>query len=199
MNRSLACTLLLSAALVFPSTAWAQRTNAQESNLPAAAQDVEGAVERAVERFRIGVIGGVAIDPEMIVFGAHGAFGPIFTPSVQFRPGLEFGVGELTTMLAVNLDVLYTLPGATPQTRWLPYIGAGPTFGFSHVSFGTDDVDSVDAGGTTTRNRFDFSDTSVDGGVNFIAGARTQGRTFFELRATAGGVSSLRLLAGFNF
>jgi hypothetical protein len=194
MNHVLAYTLLLFAALLVPSAAWAQ-----QSNLPAAAQDAEGAVERAVDRFRIGVIGGVAIDPEMIVVGAHGAFGPIFTPSVEFRPGIELGFGELTTMLAINLDVLYTLPGATSQTRWLPYIGAGPTFGFSHVSFGTDDADSVDAGGTTTRNRFDFSDTSLDGGVNFIAGARTQGKAFFELRATAGGSSSLRLLAGFNF
>jgi hypothetical protein len=126
MNHVLAYTLLLFAALLVPSAAWAQ-----QSNLPAAAQDAEGAVERAVDRFRIGVIGGVAIDPEMIVVGAHGAFGPIFTPSVEFRPGIELGFGELTTMLAINLDVLYTLPGATSQTRWLPYIGAGPTFGFS--------------------------------------------------------------------
>jgi hypothetical protein len=134
-NRSLACTLLVPAALTFPSTASArqepvtlsaQRTNAQESNLPAAAQGAEGAVERAGDRFRIGIVGGVAIDPEMIVFGAHGAFGPISLPAWSSGP-------------VSSSDI-------------------------SHVSFGTDDADSVDASGTTTRNRFDFSNTSVEGG-----------------------------------
>jgi hypothetical protein len=94
-------------------------------------------------------------------------------------------------MFAINLDVLYTLPGATRQTRWSPYIGAGPNFALSHRGFQTD--------ADTQGNRFDFSDTNFDTGFNFIAGARSRGGLFFEMKATAYGVTNVRLLAGFNF
>ena len=148
-------------------------------------------MERAVERFRIGVEGGVGLDPELIQFGAHAAFAPIFSRNAEFRPGIEFGVGEVTTVFGINLDVLYSLPGATGQTRWMPYVGAGPNFSLSHRSFESDPDDD--------RNRFDFSDTDFDSGFNFIVGVRSQRGAFFEMKATAYGVSNVRLLAGFNF
>ena len=166
--------------------------SAQQSNVPPEAQQVEDAVERAVERFRIGVDAGVALDPELIMFGAHGAFAPIFHPNVEFRPGIEFGVGELTTLFGINLDVLYALPGATRATRWMPYIGAGPNFALSHRGFESEEEDE-------DRNRFDFSDTDFTSGLNFIAGARAQNGLFLEMKATAYGVSNIRLLVGFNF
>jgi hypothetical protein len=172
------------------------RLAAQQSNVPAAVQDAESAIERAVRRFRIGVVGGVALDPELIVFGAHGSFGPFFTDRIDFRPGFDFGVGEITTSFGVNLDVLYRLPGATRTTRWVPYLGAGPTFGLSHRGFdasGEDEIEDPD------RSRFDFGDTDFEGGFNFIAGARSQTGVFFELRATAYGVSTVRLIAGYDF
>ena len=55
--------------------------------------------------------------------------------------------------------------------------------------------------GTTTGigNFTTFSDTDFNGGVNFIVGMRRQNGAFFEMRATAWGVSNIRLLAGFNF
>lgn len=206
---------LVAAALLVPSSASAQQTrplaaatlsaadtSGQQSNVPGQVQRAEDAVERAVERFGIGVFGGVGVDPELIEFGAHARFGPIFNPNVAFRPGIEFGLGELTTMFAINLDVLYTLPGVTNQTRWMPYIGAGPNFGLSHRTFGTDELDKVETDGVVqidNRGRFDFGDTDFNGGFNFIAGARNQGGLFFEMRATAWGVSNVRLLAGFNF
>ena len=165
----------------------------QQSNVPAQAQEAEDAVERAVRRFRIGVEGGVGLDPELIMFGAHGTFGPVFRRNVDFRPGIEFGVGELTTMFGVNLDVLYTLPGGRRTTGWAPYIGAGPNFALSHRGFETED-DPDD-----NRNRFDFSDTDFEGGLNFIAGARRRDALFIEMKATAYGVSNVRLMVGFNF
>ena len=106
-----------------------------QQNVPPKAQNAEDAVERAVRRFGIGVEGGIALDPELIDFGAHATFGPIFNPSVQFRPGIEFGIGEVTTTFGINLDVLYTLPGANGQTRWRPYVGAGPNLSLSHRGF----------------------------------------------------------------
>jgi hypothetical protein len=167
------------------------RAQAQRPNVPAQAQQAEDAVEEVVKRFRLGVEGGVGLDPELIMFGAHGAFAPVFSRHVEFRPGVEIGVGELTTLFGINLDVLYTLPGVTRRTRWIPYIGAGPNFSLSHRGF---EADLDDSG-----NRFDFSDTDFDGGLNFIAGARSQRGVFFEMKATAYGVSNVRLLAGFNF
>ena len=176
-----------------------------QQNVPPAVQQAEADVERAVRRFRVGVQGGVGLDPELVDVGAHAAFGPLFTPNVEFRPGVEIGVGEVTTLLAINLDVLYTMPGFTRDTRWIPYLGAGPTFGLSHRGFETNELDKVNSGPSVTvvndddRNRFDFSDTDFNGGLNFIVGMRKQSGMFFEMKATAWGVSNIRLLAGFNF
>ena len=182
----------------------AQVSNAQE-NVPAQAQQAQSAVSSAVRKWGVGVDGGVGLNPELLMFGAHGTFGPIFTSSIQFRPGLEFGVGEVTTLFGINLDVLYTFPGSTAQTRWSPYIGAGPNFTLSHQGFSADDTSSssttstVRGTTTTTSNRFDFGDTNFDGGFNFIAGARSRGGLFVEMKATAYGVKNVRLMAGFNF
>jgi len=183
--------ILSSAVLLFPYLSFAQGGTA-------------GAIERTVERFGVGVEAGAGLDPELIIFGAHGTIGRFFTPSLELRPGIEFGIGEVTTTFAVNADLIYILPGATNGTRWIPYIGAGPNIGVSHRGFGTDDDDNVDVvvNGVEQedeRNRFDFSDTDFNGGVNFIAGARSQGGFFVEMKATAYGVSNIRLLAGFNF
>jgi len=192
-----------------------QTSNAQ-NNVPAPAQNAAAAAESFVDRYGIGVEGGVGLDPELIIFGAHGTFGPIFTPRLTFRPGIEFGVGEVTTEFGINLDVLYRFPGASTTTAWAPYVGAGPNFALSHQGFSTDNSTSgstttVTSTGTTTtgattgttttttRNRFNFSDTSFNSGFNFIAGARSRSGVFVELKATAYGVSNIRLLAGFNF
>ena len=193
-------TLLLvfsAALLLLPPAASAQQGGAtqtaggQQPNVPGEVRQAEEAVERTVERFRIGVEGGVGLDPELIMFGAHGAFAPIFHRNVEFRPGIEFGVGELTTLFGINLEALYLLPGATRATRWMPYIGVGPNFSLSHRDFDPEDDED--------DSRFDFSDTDFESGLNFIAGARAQNGLFLEMKATAYGVSNIRLLAGFNF
>jgi hypothetical protein len=166
----------------------------QQSNLPADVREAEDDVERAVRRYRVGVHGGIGLDPELIMFGAHGAFGPMFRRGVDFRPGIELGVGELTTTLGINLEVLYTLPGRSRGAGWIPYVGAGPNFALSHRDLDSDELEEDD-----DPNRFDFSDTDFEGGVNFIAGARNRNGMFLEMKATAYGVSNVRLLVGFNF
>lgn len=115
---------------------------------------------------------------------------------MSFRPGISFGIGEVTTTFAVNLDVLYRFPGSTSTTQWAPYVGIGPTFGTSHKSF---EADIPVEEGSTTRNRFNFSDSDFVGGANFIAGVRARNGLFFEMNATTAGVSNVRLLAGYNF
>jgi hypothetical protein len=138
----------------------------------------------------LGVVGGIGLDPELIEFGAHATLGPVFTPGFEFRPGIDFGLGEVTTTFGINLEGLYMLGGSVADRSWSPYVGAGPNFALSHRGFETDQDD---------RNRFDFSDTDFVTGFNFIAGARRANGAFLELKATAYGVSNVRLLAGFNF
>ena len=174
---------------------------AAQQNVPAPAQRAAAEAESAARRFGAGVQGGIGLDPEIIDFGAHATFGPIFRPNVQLRPGIEVGLGEITTLFGINVDVLYTFPGYTSDTRWIPYVGAGPNFSLSHRGFETEEGDHVDVDGTDDEDvgRFDFSDTDFEGGMNFIVGMRRQSGMFFEMKATAWGVSNVRLLAGFNF
>ena len=176
------------AALVslFPLGVYAQ------GNVPPAAQRVESDVEQTVKRFGIGAQGGVALNPELIDFGVHATFGPIFSRAVQFRPEFEVGVGELTTRFGINLDVTYTFSGTTRDTRWTPYVGAGPNFTLSHTGVSNADIPNE-------SSRFNFGDTSFKPGFEFIAGARRRSGFFFEMNASAFGITNVRLLAGFNF
>jgi hypothetical protein len=197
VHRLLTPIIFIFALLLLPDRGLAQQ------NVPPAAQRAEAEVETAARRFGLGVQGGIGLDPELILFGAHGTFGPLFNSSIQFRPGVEFGLGELTTAFGINLDVLYTIPGSTADTRWRPYVGAGPNFSLSHRGFSTEEGDHVDIDDEEVEddepNRFDFSDTDFSGGMNFIIGMRRANGMFFEMNATAWGVSNVRLLLGVNF
>lgn len=201
-------TMLTLAVTLVPAAA-----HAQLSGLPPTAmfqqqqpigQQTAAQAERRARRFGAGLQGGVGLDPEIIDVSAHVTVGPVFKPELSFRPGVEIGAGEITTLFAINLDVLYALDGSIGDRSWSPYLGAGPTFGLSHRGFSTDDADNVTISGNDdvapeNRGRFDFSDTDFNGGMNFIAGVRKRNGLFLELKATAWGVSNIRLLAGFNF
>ena len=185
-----------------PLSAGEALASPQQSNVPDQAKQAESAVTDAVKKFRIGVFGGIGLDPELIEFGAHAAFGPFFGDNVVFRPGFDIGIGEITTQLGLNLDALYILPGSTTSTRWVPYVGAGVNFALSHEGFeepAPEDPEDAEDGDEDDEDRFDFSDTDFESGLNFIVGMRSQRGMFFEMRATAYGVSAIRLLAGFNF
>lgn len=177
----------------------------QESNVPAAAQQAQSGIERAVKKFRIGVDGGIGLDPELIMIGAHGSFGPLFRRDIHFRPGFEFGFGEVTTAFAVNLEVLFSITDSQPR-MWTPYFGVGPNFGLSHRGFEeegeTETTTTTTSTGTTvteSKSRFDFGDTDFEAGLNFIVGVRRANGLFFEMKATAYGVANVRLMLGYDF
>ncbi len=158
--------------------------------VPADVRALEIQVERQLRRYNAGVVAGVSVQPELIVVGGHATVERVFRRSVSVRPSLQLGFGELTTLLSLELDVLYAFPGATRRTRWAPYVGAGPTVGFRRRSLEGEDNDG---------NRFDFSDVEDEHGFNFIVGMRHRTGTFFEMKATASGISDVRLLAGVTF
>ena len=207
-KRTLAYVLVCAGALLFPCAALAQQSSDltlgserastevardQQSNVPPGATQAEGAIQNAVKRFRIGVQGGIGIDPVLVMFGAHSTFAPIFSENVEFRPGFELGLGEVTTLFGINLDVLYVRSTKKVRGRWTPYFGGGANFAFSNRTF-EENAEAEDGGG-----RLDFSDSNFEGGFNLIAGLRSQNGTFVEVSATAYSVTVVRFLVGFDF
>jgi hypothetical protein len=193
--------IVVSALVLSPAVSFAQQESStaattlvaapQQSNVPEQGRQAESAVQRGVKRFGIGIDAGFGLFPELIVVGAHGTFAPVFKSNIEFRPGVELGFGEVTTAIGINLDVLYQLSRRVRQSQWTPYFGAGPTFAFSHVG--------VEGQDETTGNRFNFSDSQYDPGLNFIAGVRHPNGAFVEIKGTAWGVSNVSVVVGYSF
>jgi hypothetical protein len=166
---------------------------AAEDPVPLQVRRLESQIEHGARKYRAGLMIGAALDPELISLAGSATMGPFFTRDFQFRPSLEFAFGELTTLFGIHLDAIYTVPGIPRSIRWSPYLGIGPSFAFSHRNFEEERVNG------TTVDRFDFGDFSWNNGLNFIVGARSPKGVFFELKATAYGISKVRLLGGFEF
>jgi len=167
--------------------------------IPAEVQRLTSQIERQARRYRAGVFAGAALDPELISLNAFATFTPWPQPRLAVRPGLEFAFGEVTTLLGLNIDVLYSLPGVRQLARWAPYVGAGPNFAFSHRGVDEEDFIGDPDAPEIDDDRFDFSQWDWNTGLNFIVGARNPNGTFFELKGTAYGVSSIHMLGGFEF
>lgn len=175
-----------------------------DDNVPASVRQLSAQIERQAKKYRAGAAFGAALDPELISLDAFATFSPGRSNRFAFRPGIEFAFGEVTTLLGLHMDVLFGFPGVRPTTRWAPYFGAGPSFSFSHRGVDEEEFITGDLPPGTTpteeeEDRFDFSQYDWDNGFNFIVGARTPRGTFLELKATAYGVASIRMLGGFEF
>jgi len=180
--------------LVFPSPARAQQSSSSaddgQSNVPTAVRQSADDVEQAFRRFRVGIRGGVTLDPELISIGAHATLGPIFSRRLLFRPNVEFAYGEVTTLFAVNLEGIYRLTRTMPRGQWSPYVGGGPMLGFSHLGFSTPEGSS---------RTFDFGDYNFNGGLNLLAGVERPSGAFIELKTSIYTDPHMRLLFGFTF
>jgi len=172
-----------------PSQGLSGSGDEQSDPVPPDVRRLESQIERQARRYRAGVQVGAALDPELISLDGFATFGPFFNRNTYFRPNVEFAFGEVTTLFGIHLDGIYTLPGITRSIRWAPYVGAGPTFSFSHRGF-EDEQDG---------QRFDFGEFEWHNGVNFIAGARNPNGVFFEMKSTAWGAANIRLMGGFEF
>jgi len=159
---------------------------------PAAVTEIEKDIEQTVRRWRIGIRGGVALDPELISFGVQSRIGPIFSRKLTFRPSAEFSWGEITDMVGVNADVAYRLPVSGPRARWTAYVGGGPAFNFVHQGFSTP--------GGTGRD-IEFGNFEFDTALNIMGGIEYRSGTFAEVRTGiyAGPAPTFRLVIGHNF
>ena len=171
----------------------------QSQPAPSDVQRLASQIERQARRFRIGLDAGVALDPELISINAFSTFTPFVQRGILVRPNVELAFGEVTTLIGINIEGLYMLPGLRRSIRWAPYVGAGPNFTFSHRSVNEEEFISDPNAPPVDSDRFDFSQWDWDNGFNFIVGARNPNGTFFEMKGTAWGVATIRMLGGFEF
>jgi hypothetical protein len=170
----------------------ADRTVAEVSPVvPREVRSLERDIERAARRFQVGVRGGVALDPELVLIGVQSQIGPFFNSNVFLRPNVEFAYGEVTALFGLNLEAVYRLPINTRQGRWSAYVGGGPGFNLIHQSFDSN----------TGERNIDFDDFRSDTGLNILGGIQFRRGTFVELKTTVYSTPAptLRLLFGYNF
>jgi len=165
---------------------------AQAQPIPPAVRDLERDIKRQARRWRLGVRAGAGLDPELILFGVHSQLGPIFHRDVFFRPNAEFAFGEVTDLIALNLEAIYRLPVSSRRGNWSAYLGAGPALTFVHQSFQS----KAGQGRNIEFGNFDF-----DAGFNILTGVQFRRGTFFEVKTSlySRPAPTLRLILGYNF
>ncbi|MCL4811064.1 MAG: hypothetical protein KJ061_01200 [Vicinamibacteraceae bacterium] len=127
----------------------------------------------------VGVQAGVSADPDQFVMGVHYESGFI-ADRVSFRPGVDIGLGNDITTLALNFDLLYTF--ATPRSAWSPFVGGGPAINVYNVDRGRGNDDS-----------------DVEPGLNFLAGVKHDEGFFAEVRFGAINSPDFKFVAGWRF
>lgn len=177
-----------------PPSSSAGTSQAQPSAVPPEVRGIERDIQRAARRYQLGVRAGVALDPELILIGAHAQIGPFFSPNVFFRPNVEFAYGEVTALFAINPEVIYRLPVNSRYGRWSSYVGIGPGFNFTHQNFER-------ATGGPGGSRIDFGDFTSDTALNILGGMRYRSGLFTEIKASVYATPSptFRLIVGYNF
>jgi hypothetical protein len=119
---------------------------------PAAAQDLQ-----------YGVRAGVSVDPDQFYFGGHVQTEPLID-RLHFRPNVEIGVGDHTTLIGFNVEFAYFFRTRSP---WQMYAGGGPALNVIHVDLDSDD------------------DTRSEAGLNVLVGVQHSKGLFFEFKVGA--------------
>ena len=125
-------------------------------------------------QIRTGVRAGVSADPDQFFFGGHVETTPLLE-HVTFRPNVEIGVGNEITVVALNVEFVYSVP--LKRDPWRVYFGAGPAANI----YSTD------------------GDDGVRGGFNILVGAQHTGGLFTELKVGAVDSPNLKFTVGYQF
>jgi hypothetical protein len=126
-------------------------------------RQLEQSIKRQTSRFRLGIRGGAALDPELIMIGAQSLIGPFFSNAIWARPNVEFGFGEVTDLIGFNFEGIYRVPVTERNSRWGFFFGGGPAFNFVKLGFTQEGVVEQD-------EDFSFDDFDLDVGLNIVAG-----------------------------
>src|SRR5438874_6333585 len=117
------------------SGAGAADKGAQAAPVPQKVREVESDIRRESRRWRMGVRGGAAFDPELFTFGIQSQMGPIFHPRVLFRPNAEFAFGEVTDLIALNMEAVYRLSTGERRGDLTSFLVAGLGLIVIHQSY----------------------------------------------------------------
>ena len=120
-----------------------------------------------------GVQAGVSINPDQFFFGGHVETSPL-VDRVRFRPGVDIGIGEDLTLVAVNLDFTYFFTANRP---WNPYAGGGPAINVFNFDGGTD----------------------AEAGFNFLIGAKSRTGLFVEMKLGVMDSPDVKFGVGYTF
>lgn len=128
-----------------------------------------------------GVRAGVSADPTQFVVGGHFETAPIIR-RVTFRPNVEIGVGDRLSLVAANLEFVYSIE--IDNKPWRVYFGAGPAliirrFHESHPF------------------RPDLGD--VGGGFNVLLGAQHSEGLFAEVKVGFIDSPGAKFMVGYAF
>jgi hypothetical protein len=161
---------------------------AQAAPIPEKVSNVENDIRREARRWRLGVRAGAAFNPELFMFGVHSQMGPVFNRHVQFRPSAEFDFGEVTDLIALNLEGVYRFSEKRREGNWLPYVGLGPALIFIHQNF-------------QVGRQIDFGNFDYETGFNILVGMQSRRGAFVELKSSlySGPAPRLRLIVGYTF
>jgi hypothetical protein len=161
--------------------------------LPPQVRNVESQIQREARRWRLGARAGIGLDPELVMFGIHSQMGPVFNRNFFFRPSADFEWGEITDMMAFNLEGVYRMNTTIRRAgEWSPYLGAGPSLNFIHQSFQT----KPGQGRSIDWGNFDYQT-----GLNVLMGVQNRRGMFFEVKTSLYSKPApiLRLIVGKNF
>jgi hypothetical protein len=113
------------------------------------------------------------MNPDQFYFGGHLQTTPL-VDRLRFRPNVEVGLGDHTTLAAFNFEFIY--PFATRQP-WHVYAGAGPALNWYRVN--------------------SISDTR--GGFNLLVGLENAKGMFFEAKIGLVDSPDLKFGVGYTF
>ena len=131
------------------------------------------AVPAAAQSRSVGVRAGASVDPDQFYFGAHVETRPL-VDRIHFRPNVEIGVGDDTTLVAFNFDLAYKFK---ESSRWTPYAFGGPALNIINAN----------------------DDTDAAGGFNFGLGIEHRQGLFGELKVGVIDSPSFKIGIGYRF
>jgi hypothetical protein len=138
------------------------------------------AAARAQER--AGARAGVSSDPTQFYFGGHFETRPL-VEQLSFRPNVEVGLGDDSTLVALNFEFVYGIP-LPDRSPWRVYLGGGPAL-------------NVRSFWESSPRRGEDSDTG--GGFNLLVGLEHRDGLFAEVKVGIIDSPGFKFAVGYNF
>lgn len=131
---------------------------------------------------RAGARAGVSSDPTQFYFGGHLETRPLVN-RLSFRPNVEIGLGDDSTLIAFNFEFVYGIP-LPDRSPWRVYLGGGPAL-------------NVRSFWDSSPGEGDGADTG--GGFNVVVGLEHRDGLFTEVKAGMIDSPSFKFAVGYNF